>query len=167
MSRVVYLPQRLRAIASFITSGAAVVDVGSDHGLLPIFLAQSGCFRRLIASDVSSGSLGAARRNAAKYAVSDEIEFMVADGLSCVSPNDVDTIVISGLGGETIRDILLSAPWAKDSGIRLILQPQSKIDVLCNFLYNSGYLMRETKIVCDRGRRYTVILLGGMHSGEY
>ena len=159
MSRIVCLPQRLRVIASFIKSGASVVDVGSDHGLLPVFLAQSGGFKRLIASDVSSGSLEAAKHNATKYNVSDEIEFVVAYGLSYVSLNDVDTIVISGLGGETIRNILLNAPWTKGTGISLILQPQSKIDVLCNFLYNNGYLIRETKVVYDRGRQYTVILL--------
>lgn len=161
MRRFVSLPRRLKVIADSIGDGAAVIDVGSDHGLLPVFLAQTGGFRRLIASDVSSGSLDSARRNAAKHGVSDEIEFMLADGLEGTFPGDVDTIVITGLGGETIRDILIDAPWTKSSGINLILQPQSKIDVLCNFLYNSGYLIRETQIVCDRGRRYTVVVVGG------
>ncbi|MCL2279577.1 MAG: class I SAM-dependent methyltransferase [Oscillospiraceae bacterium] len=160
MSRFISLPHRLRVIAGYIKSGTAVVDVGSDHGLLPVFLAQSGGFRRLIASDISSGSLQSARRNAAKYGVADKVEFMIADGLMGLSLGDVDTIIISGLGGETIRDILQDAPWTKSSGICLILQPQSKIDVLCNFLYNNGYLIRETQIVRDRGRQYTLVWVG-------
>jgi len=157
MVHFVRLPQRLKAIAGYIKEGAAVVDVGSDHGLLPIFLAQCGNFRSLTAADISADSLDSARRNVKKYDVSDKVELMVADGLTKVSRNDVDTIVISGLGGETIRDILQSAPWTIDSDVSLILQPQSKIDVLCNFLYNSGYSISETHVVVDRGRRYTVI----------
>ncbi|MCL2249056.1 MAG: class I SAM-dependent methyltransferase [Oscillospiraceae bacterium] len=157
MGRFVKLPQRLKVIADYTKEGAAVIDVGSDHGLLPIFLAQRRGFRRLIAADVSNDSLDSARRNVRKYGVSDKVEIMVADGLTKVSRSDVDTVVISGLGGETIRDILQNAPWMVGSGISLILQPQSKIDVLCNFLYNSGYSIDETRIVVDRGRRYTVI----------
>jgi len=157
MVHFVRLPQRLKVIVDYIEEGAAVIDVGSDHGLLPIFLAQHGSFQRLTAADVSNDSLNSARRNIKKYGMSDKIELMVADGLSEVTPNDVDTIVISGLGGETIRDILKKAPWTISSDISLILQPQSKIDVLCNFLYNGGYSIKETQVVLDRGRRYTVI----------
>ena len=157
MSHFVKLPQRLKVIADYIENGSAVVDVGSDHGLLPIFLAQRGDFRRLTATDISSDSLSSARRNIKKYGVLNKIELMVADGLSKINPAGVDTVVISGLGGETIRDILRNAPWTIGSGISLILQPQSKIDVLCNFLYNGGYSISETRIVLDRGRRYTVI----------
>jgi len=157
----VKLSQRLKVISGFINDGAAVIDVGSDHGLLPIYLAQLGGFRRLIASDVSGDSLDSARRNAAKYGVSERIELIVADGLACVSQSDVDTVVISGLGGETIRDILHKAPWTKSSKITLILQPQSKIDVLCNFLYNGDYLIKGTKIVYERKKQYTVILAVG------
>jgi tRNA (adenine22-N1)-methyltransferase len=159
MGHCVKLPHRLKIIADYIKDGAAVIDVGSDHGLLPIFLAQRGDFRRLTAADVSSDSLNSAQRNIKKYGVGDKVELMVADGLTEVSLNDVDTVVISGLGGETIRDILQKAPWTADCAISLILQPQSKIDVLCNFLYNSGYSIQETQVVVDRGRRYTVIKL--------
>ena len=159
--KLIKLPERLKVIAGFIADGAAVVDVGSDHGLLPTYLALKGTCRRLIASDISAGSLSAARSNAKIYGVSNEIEFMVADGLSSISIGTVDTIVISGLGGETIRDILLGSPWAMGPGINLILQPQSKIDVLCNFLYNSSCQIGKTQVVVDRGRQYTVIICSG------
>jgi len=161
MERKIKLPERLKTIADCIPPGAAVVDVGSDHGYLPVYLAINGLARRIIASDMSSGSLGAARRSAAKYGVTDMIEFVVAPGLSGVAENEVDTVVIAGVGGKTIAGILRDAPWTK-SGTRLILQPQTKKDELRRFLEENGYAIRETKLTHDRGREYVVILAVGI-----
>ena len=157
---MVRLSNRLMAVAGFIKEGAAVVDVGSDHGYLPVYLAQNGIARRIIASDMSSGSLGAARRSAEKYGVADEIQFVVAPGLDGVRDSDVDTIVIAGVGGETIVSILEGAPWAK-KGKSLILQPQTKIEVLRKWLQDSGYSVRGEAQTQDRGRDYTVLQAEG------
>ena len=154
------LPERLKTVAGFIETGASVADVGSDHGYLPVYLAINGQARRIIASDISAGSLAAARRNAAKYGVADMITFVVAPGLEGVSGSEVDTIVIAGVGGETIAGILGDAPWTRD-GKRLILQPQTKKEKLLLFLSENGYVVREIKETRDRGRDYTVILAEG------
>jgi len=146
------------AIAGFIEASSSVADIGTDHGFLPVYLAQTGLASRIIASDMSAGSLEAARRSAAKYDVTEKITFVVAPGLSGVREADVDTVVIAGVGGETIAKILEGAPWTK-SGVRLILQPQTKLDVLQSFLFDNGYTIRDTKQVQDRGRTYTVLLV--------
>ena len=161
MNHLLKLPDRLKAISGYIGAGASVADIGTDHGFLPVFLAQSGLACRIIASDISAGSLEAARRTAAKYKVSERIEFLNAPGLDGVAPADADTIVISRLGGETIIDILSNAPWTKNKNIKLILQPQSKIDVLFKFLYNNGYMIRRTSSVREKERSYTVVLVTG------
>ena len=158
MQRIKKLPERLQTVAGFIETGASVVDVGTDHGYLPVYLAQTGKARRIIASDISAGSLGAARRAAEKYSQSDMIEFIVAPGLTAVGETDVDTIVIAGVGGETIAGILEAAPWTKN-GHRLILQPQTKLEELSSFLEKNGYIIRETKQTLDRGRDYTILLV--------
>jgi len=157
MERTIKLSNRLKTIAGFIRQGAAIADIGTDHGFLAVYLAQTGLARRIIASDISSGSLKSARRSAEKYGVSDKITFIVADGLKGVCETDVDTIVIAGVGGETIEGILKDVEWTKN-GKWLILQPQSKIDVLCRFLYESGYIIHKTEFAQDKGRTYTVML---------
>jgi len=157
MKRVIKLPDRLKALADYIDKGSVVADIGTDHGYLPVYLAQTGLAERIIASDISAGSLEAARRSAARYKVAESIEFIVAPGLNGITQSDVDTIVIAGLGGETIVDILKDAAWTRTQNIKLVMQPQSKIDVLCRFLYDSGYAIKDTKTVPDRKRRYTVI----------
>ena len=150
------------ALADFISFGAKVADIGTDHGFLPVYLAQRGHADRIIASDISAASLSAARRTAKLAGVTDAVTFIVAPGLDGITQNDkecIDTIIIAGMGGETILGILDNAPWIKCKKIKLILQQQSKVDMLARFLYDNGYKIQETKSVIDKGRHYTIFLV--------
>jgi len=151
------LPPRLVAIAGFIEKGSNVADIGTDHGFLPVYLAQKGFAQRIIASDKSSDSLKSALRSAVKYGVADKISFIAAPGLSGVDEAEVDTVVIAGMGGETIMGILADAPWTKRCGTRLILQPQTKTDKLCYWLNENGYSIRDLTLTQDKGRYYIVL----------
>jgi len=155
------LSKRLQAIADMIKYDAAVADIGTDHGYLPVFLAQTGRVKRIIASDVSKASLSTARRSAMEYNITEEITFRVVPGLDGITRADVDTVVIAGLGGETVVSILESAPWTKSHDVTLILQPQTKIALLCKFLYDNGYEIIQTKSVLEKRKHYTIILAGG------
>jgi len=153
------LSNRLRALADLIDTGAAVADIGSDHGYLPVYLVQNCIAARIIASDISAASLSTARRFAKEYNVVQSITFMNTPGLDGITAADVDTIVIAGMGGETILQILENAPWTKNGSMKLILQPQSKIDLLCRFLYDNGYEIKETKSVVDKRKSYTIVVV--------
>ena len=155
------LTKRMQAIADLIETDSSVADIGTDHGYLSVYLAQNHKVTRIIASDISPASLKAAYRSAYEYDVTDSIEFIAAPGLAHITPGDVDTIIIAGMGGETILGILKDAPWTNSSKITIIIQPQSKIDLLCRFLYDSGYKINKTKTVVDKGKRYTIILTTG------
>ncbi|MCL2663938.1 MAG: class I SAM-dependent methyltransferase [Oscillospiraceae bacterium] len=157
--KYINLSNRLRALTELIDIGAAVADIGADHGYLSIYLAQSRRATRIIATDISIGSLSAARRFANDYDVTESITFMVTPGLDGITAADVDTVVIAGIGGETMLQILENAPWTKSETVKLILQPQSKIDLLCRFLYNNGYNIRETRSVVDKGKSYSIIVV--------
>ena len=164
MTQTIKLPDRLKTIAGFIKKGAAVADIGTDHGFLPVYLAQNGLSRYIIASDISGGSLDAARRSAAKYGVAHLITFIVAPGLRGIGERGADTIVIAGVGGETIADILKDALWTRKYGVKLILQPQSKTGKLCVWLRENGYIIKDARLSYDSGRFYVVILAGGGNS---
>jgi len=159
--KLIKLSGRLKVLADLVDYGASVVDVGTDHGYLPVYLAQKGIAKRITASDISSASLEAAHRTVREYNVSDTVKLLVTSGLDGISDKDADSVVISGMGGETILSILKSASWTKQKNIKLILQPQSKIDILCRFLYNNNYDIKETKIVSDKGKKYTIIICNG------
>jgi tRNA (adenine22-N1)-methyltransferase len=155
------LSDRLKALADLVDDGVSVADIGTDHGLLPVYFAQEGTYRRIIATDKSAASLDSARRLAIKKNVAESIKFVVTSGLDGISPTEVDTIIIAGLGGETILSILKDTPWTNRKKINLILQPQSKTDMLLRFLYDSGYAVIDIKYVLDRGKRYTIIVATG------
>ena len=152
----VKLSKRLQTIAGFVKDGAGVIDVGTDHGYIPIFLAQQGYPGRIYASDIKKGPLSRAKRFAAEYGVANSIEFVLSDGLSFSNGNGVDTIVIAGMGGENIAQILEATPWI-DKTFHLILQPQSKIAELANWLDNNGFAIQDETLVKDAGRIYPVM----------
>ena len=164
MERFIKLSDRLQVIADFIEDGAAVADIGTDHGYLPVYLAQRGTSRHIVASDVSMDSLETARNSARKHGVSDKITFVCSSGLAGKSESDTDTIVIAGLGGETIAGILRDAPWTHRPDIRLILQPQTKTSELCIYLRQCRYSLRGAKLTLDNGRIYVVMLVNGGES---
>lgn len=154
------LSPRLRALAAWIPEGARLADVGTDHGYLPALLLREGRIRSAIASDLRPGPLDRARETARKCGVADRISFRLCDGLGAVGPEECDTVVIAGMGGENIASILAAAPWTADGRHTLLLQPQSRAEVLRAFLQDHGYAIRREALVRDRGHLYPVMEAG-------
>lgn len=148
------LSNRLQAIAAFIRSGSRMSDVGTDHGYLPLWLAENGVCASIIASDIRTGPLKTAMRNAALAGLGEAIDFRLCAGLEGYAPDETDTIVIAGMGGETIMAILSAAPWAREK--TLILQPQTKQPRLRVWLSENGYAVEDAALVYDTGRIYVI-----------
>lgn len=155
--REIKLNERLAAVAAFITKGVRVADIGTDHGYLPIWLVGNGICKNPIATDLREGPLGQAKAFATEYGVYDEISFRLGDGLGSISPGEIDTLVIAGMGGETIIHILSDAAWTKSEGCKLILQPQSKVPEVISWLNIEGYYLSGAKLAEDAGRIYLVM----------
>ena len=92
-----HLSLRLETIASLVPLGARVCDVGTDHGLLPIYLKQKGIAKSVIATDLNEKPLENARKNISSSGITD-ISLRLCDGLSGVSQNEADTVIIAGMG---------------------------------------------------------------------
>jgi len=150
------LSPRLQACCSFIAPGERVADVGTDHGYLGIWLLQKGIARSVIASDIVPGPLSAARRNAEKFCQADRMEFHLSDGVRSI-PRDFDTLVCAGMGADTMISILTAAPWLCEERYRLILQCQTKTALLRRYLSDSGWCIRQERIVRDGRFLYTVM----------
>lgn len=153
---MIHLSLRLAAVAAYAENGLAVADVGTDHGYIPVYLAQKGTAQRIIASDINEGPLMRARLSAEEYGVEDRIEFHLTDGLTGIS--GADTVLIAGMGGDTITGILKEAPWVKD-GVSLVLQPQSKLPELMEWLRGEGFSVCDGRLVFDAGKMYIVLLV--------
>jgi tRNA (adenine22-N1)-methyltransferase len=155
--RKLELPARLQLLADWVPRGAALVDVGTDHAYLPVWLTLEGRIRSAIACDLRSGPLSRGRGTAGRYGVLDRIKFRQCDGLTGVGPQEADTVVIAGLGGENIVSILAGAAWTADGSHMLLLQPQTRVEELRAFLCVNGYAIRRERLVEDRGTMYPVL----------
>lgn len=149
--------KRLKAILSHIHDGIGVIDVGTDHGYIPAALLTNGYGGNIIASDINEGPLEAARRTAINAGGQDRVEFLLCDGLEQCDANRIDTIVIAGMGGDTICGILDRAEWCMSPGYQLILQPMTKAEVLRFWLINNGFEIIRDEYVLD-GNIYQIIV---------
>ena len=154
------LSKRLESIKKHIPLSGGLADIGTDHGYIPISLCKNGHHGRIVAADIKPGPLNNAKQTAIISGVADEIEFILCDGLSGVSPDGIDTVVIAGMGGETIADILAAAPWSKQDKRLLILQPMTKSEFLREWLFMNGYRVL-TEELCDNGTLYEIMTITG------
>lgn len=148
------LGPRLEAVARFIPYGSRVADVGTDHGLLPIWLRIRGISPFVIASDIHPGPLNSARRNAEKYGVSG-ISFRLCPGLRDILQSEVDAVVLAGMSGETICSILQDAGWDWERK-HLILEANTKQPELLTWLYQNGLHLEGEQLIAEKDRYYRV-----------
>ena len=152
------LSPRLKALADFVPAGAVPVDVGTDHAYLPVWLLQEGVCERAYATDLRRGPLARAREDAERYGVAERLTLYLCDGLALCPPEAVDTVLLAGMGGETILGILDRSPWALDK--RLIIQAQTKLPELRAALSARGLAIQDAALADDAGRLYLVWLVG-------
>lgn len=151
------LDGRLTLCAEYVREGSRLADIGTDHGYLPISLVQRGVAASALACDINPMPLSSARENIARYHLEDKISVRLSDGLSSISPNEVDDIVIAGMGGELIVRILSDCAWVKDGAKRLILQPMTRYEKLLSWLYQNGFAIDSQRAAFSDGKYYTVI----------
>ena len=154
--RQLELSPRLQLLADWVPRGARFADVGTDHAYLPVWLTLHGRVTSAIASDLRKGPLERARETGRTYEA-EGIDYRLGDGLAFIRPEEADTIVIAGMGGENIASILAAAPWTADGQHTLLLSPHTKAEELRLFLMDHGYAIRREALVRDRGTLYPVM----------
>ena len=152
---------RLRAIAALAPADCrCLADIGTDHGYIPAALLGAGRCQRAIAADIGAAPLERARRTARLYGLEDRMDFRLGDGLSVLSPGEADVIVIAGMGGDNMAEILSAAPWCRD-GPLLLLQPMSRAEVLRQWLWERGFHVCREGLVQDKGVLYPLLSVCG------
>lgn len=148
------LSQRLQLIADMVENSKVLIDVGTDHALIPISTVGTGRCEYSIAADIKEGPLKIAERNILKYKLQDRISTCLTDGLEGIEVGKNDTVVISGMGGYEIISILTGKAIHAKS---LILQPQKSQMELREFLSHNGYQIRSEKIAMEDDKFYIVM----------
>lgn len=152
------LSKRLFAIASEVPEESSVADVGCDHAYTSIYLAKHIKLKHIIAMDVRTGPLCRAKENIKASGLEDIIETRLSDGLQAVSKGEIDTVIISGMGGAMIQKILSEGKEALESVECLVLQPQTEISELRKYLHRIGMCIQKETMLLEDGKYYTIIV---------
>lgn len=151
------LSLRLSAIADMVTTGNRLVDVGCDHGYLPVYLIQQKKIPSAIAMDVRKGPLSRAKEHIRQYGLEEYIQTRLSDGLENLKAGEGDTLVIAGMGGPLMERILTDGQSVRDSFSEMILQPQSDIPHFRRFIQSQGFQIVEEKMVEEEGKFYPMM----------
>ena len=157
MAGKVQLSERLTAIAEMVTEGNRLVDVGCDHGYLPVYLMLQHKIPRAIATDVGKGPLTRAQEHIAQYHMEAYIETRLCNGLSEIRSGEGDTLVIAGMGGPLMERILSEGRHALPGFQELILQPQSDIPHFRRFVMQNGYQIIQEEMILEDGKFYPIM----------
>lgn len=157
MSKTGKLSKRLSAAAELVPEGAALVDIGTDHGFLPIELMEKERIKSAIAMDVGKGPLSRAKAHIREAGLEGRIETRLSDGFTALAPGEADTATILGMGGALIQKIL-TRHNPKDLGLHtLILGAQSEVTELRHFLLEEGYRI-ETERLIEEDQKFYFLL---------
>lgn len=151
---MIKLSNRLKAVAELVKPDSRVADIGCDHGYIPVYLIENAIAKNAIACDINEKPLSACKTLVKQYGYEDRIQCLVSDGLDKVSGDSVDDIIIAGMGGELIADILSRCDYACTK--HLILNPMTHPEIARKWLYDNGFEILNDVIVQDAKHYYCV-----------
>ena len=152
------LPPRLQTIASLITAKKTAADVGTDHGYLPVYLVVEKRIQKVIATDVNQDPLDKARKLIQSYGLEEKIITRLGDGLRMLEPYEAESIIIAGMGGVLISDMLFASPEVAHSARELILQPMQAEPYLRRYLIHHGYFISQDILVHEKHHFYSILV---------
>ncbi|RYM02231.1 SAM-dependent methyltransferase [Sporolactobacillus sp. THM7-7] len=153
----VHLSKRLKAVLSFIPENADLADIGSDHAYLPCRAVQEGIVRRSIAGEVREGPFQKALVNVRALGLTNQVSVRLGDGLDIMKRGEVGTVVIAGMGGELITEILGRGLSKLTDRTVLILQPNIREPECRLWLSSHSWRISDEAIVEEGGHFYEVI----------
>jgi tRNA (adenine22-N1)-methyltransferase len=151
------LSNRLQSISNLVKDVRSIVDVGTDHGYIPIYLVKNNIIDFAIASDINKGPVEKANKNVKDYDLGNKISCRLGGGLTTVKPKEVEAAIIAGMGGNLIRDIIEESKEVFKNLSYVVLQPVQNPEVLREYIYKSGYTIIDELIVKDEDKYYEII----------
>lgn len=150
------ISDRLKKLSTFVNEEDKLIDIGCDHALLDIYLCDEYKNLKVIASDIHEGALKGAEKNIEKFKMNDRIDLRLGDGLSIVNADEIDTILIAGMGFNTIKRILSND--SKMTNIKkIIIQSNTDVVKLRKFVIKLGFKITRELLVKDNDIIYTII----------
>lgn len=152
------LGERLQTIAAMVPVGVdSIADIGTDHAYLPIYLLKNNIITRAIAGDIHQGPYLSAKNAVISAQLEQVISVRLGNGLEVVNPGEAEVVVIAGMGGQNIIDILQAGPEVTATVKRLIVQPMIAAAAVRLWFQDNGWQIVGEQLVREDGRLYQII----------
>ena len=161
------LSKRLQSVADLVRDGMTGADVGTDHGYIPIHLLETGKCPKAFAMDVNRGPLLRAQKHIAEHGLGEQIETILSDGVKGLQVGECDAVVIAGMGGALTVKILDEGKDVFKNLKEFILQPQSELSKVREYLYEQGYCVVAEDMVQEDGKFYPMMKVINDESDTY
>ncbi|MCD8215234.1 MAG: class I SAM-dependent methyltransferase [Clostridiales bacterium] len=149
------ISKRLKMSAELVPKGLLLADIGTDHGYLPIYVIEEGKVKRAVASDISRGSADKAYENVLSHGLEEKIDVRCGKGLETLKENEFpDIIVLTGMGGVLMTEILEEGRAKTQRAACLILQPQHNIDRVRAYVRGAGFKITDEAMTAEQGKYY-------------
>ena len=150
------LTDRLLKIASLVDKDKRIADIGTDHGYIPVYLLNQNKIQYAILGDVNKGPLENAKKEVMRNKLQDKVDLRLGSGIEVLKENEVDEIIIAGMGGMLINNLLKANEKVAHTTEKLILQPMQAPEELRMFLYQNGYKILDEHLVREEHRLYEI-----------
>lgn len=134
-----------------------MADIGSDHALLPLWLLENGKTDSAIAGELGDGPFLRAKEAGLVHGQKKNFSVRQGDGLQVLLPAEVETVVIAGMGGDLIAEILGYSLEKSRSFARYILQPMKHEAVLRKWLTEQGWRIRKERLILENEKYYAAM----------
>lgn len=148
------LSNRMHMVADLVMPGNVLADIGCDHGYLSVWLVREKRVSRAIAMDLREGPLAKAKESITFFHQNERIETRLSDGMDKLRPGEADCIVIAGMGGILMRDILQRGRECCALAKQLVLQPQSDPETVRSEIHNQGFYIADERACYEDGKYY-------------
>ena len=161
------LSKRLQAVANLVSNGLVVADVGTDHGYIPIYLIEAKKCPKAFAMDVNKGPLLRAKEHITEYGMNSMIETRLSDGVRALEVGECECVVIAGMGGALTIKILEEGEEIFRNLKEFVLQPQSEVHKVREYLCKNAYVIVDEDMVFDEGKFYPMFRVINGPSSTY
>lgn len=161
------LSKRLQAVADLVGDNLVVADVGTDHGYIPIYLIESGKCKKAFAMDVNEGPLLRAKDHIEEHGLTDCIATRLSDGVKALCVGECEVVVVAGMGGALAIKIMEEGKHIFRSLKEFVLQPQSELEKVRQYLNENGFQVVAEDMVLEDGKYYPMMRVINAADSKY
>lgn len=161
------LSKRLQAVADLVSNDLIVADIGTDHGYIPIYLIEAKKCTRAFAMDINEGPLLRAKEHIAEHGLTEKIEVRQSDGVKALYVGECESVVVAGMGGALAIKIMEDGKDIFRSLKEFVLQPQSELEKVRQYLCQNGYCVIAEDMVLEDGKFYPMMKVINGQASEH